>query len=148
MALLPTGYGKTLSFTGLVILYDYLFNGEPGSASRLKKNDPSFFRPVAFVISPLTQLILNHVRDFNLVVRTKCPDLRALCAYDPDGVPLQPDSTGLHSIYGGLGNIFFLSPGHVTNKGRFRKLLDPSYRCRWSSFFLQLMKGTAFSAGA
>ena len=83
LALLPTGFGKTLSFTSLVLLYDYLFNGAPGSASRLQPTDARFFRPILFVISPLTQLILNHVNSFNSdVKKAGHAHLKALCAYN------------------------------------------------------------------
>ena len=42
LSLLPTGYGKTLSFEGLVLLFDYLFNGDPHLPGRLRPSDPAF----------------------------------------------------------------------------------------------------------
>ena len=61
LSLLPTGYGKTLSFEGLVLLFDYLFNGDQRLPGRLRPSDPAFCNPVLVVISPLTQLILRQV---------------------------------------------------------------------------------------
>ena len=147
LALLPTGYGKTVSFTGLVILYDYLFNGPPGTESRLQQNHKDFFRPVLFVISPLTQLILNHVRDFNRAVADLCPWLKAVCAYNPQGEPLAQQDPGVKSMYTGRGNIYFLAPGHVTGDGRFRTLLQPTSRVFQAWIISFVMKPTVSLAG-
>ena len=49
--------------------------------------------------------------------------LKALCAYNSVGVRAEPGRKRDQEIRKGLGNIVFLSPGHVTGKGRYRNLL-------------------------
>ena len=126
LSLRPTGYGKTLSFEGLVLLFDYLFNGDPRLPGRLRPSDPAFCNPVLVVISPLTQLILRQVADFNTKMTsgtTKCTWLNAICAYTSEGTVADAKSDTARRIYSGKANVVFLSPGLVTKKGRYRKIL-------------------------
>ena len=124
LALLPTGFGKTLAFEGLVVLFDYLFNGAPHDSRRKHRTDAKFCNPVIIVISPLTQLILRQVQEFNSKMQATCPWLNAICAYTADGTPAAADSAIARAVYGGKANIVCLSPGHVTGKGRYRNILN------------------------
>ena len=65
LALLPTGFGKTIAFTALVVVYDFLLNGDPSSQARTATENDTFCRPILIIVSPLTQLILRQVKDFN-----------------------------------------------------------------------------------
>ena len=50
------------------------FQRRPFDPSRRRpKSGGKMFRPFMWIISPLTQLILNHVRDFNQKVGATCP---------------------------------------------------------------------------
>ena len=67
LAILPHGFSKTLCFMGIPILLSSLFNsGEDGKTPVL---------PIVIAVSPLTQLILNHVKDY-LPFRAVCPYIR------------------------------------------------------------------------
>ena len=122
LALLPTGFGKTIAFTALVVVYDFLLNGDPSSQARTATENDTFCRPILIIVSPLTQLILRQVKDFNdAMVAGDCKWLNAVCAYSSDG---QIDETKHKLIYGGRPNVYFFSPGHLTGAGRFRALLS------------------------
>lgn len=125
IALLPTGFGKTLSFQGLVLLFDYLFNGAPDAKDRKHPSNPTFIRPVLIVVSPLTQLILRQVADFNDKMKhARCSWLSAACAYTLDGNVADSHSELGRRIHAGRANIVYLSPGHLIENGRYRSILD------------------------
>ena len=63
------------------------------------------------VISPLTQLILRQVADFNSKITsctTTCPWLNAVSAYTPDGTVADAKSDTARRIYSGKANVVFL----------------------------------------
>ena len=54
---------------------------------------------------------------------TKCTWLNAICAYTSEGTVADAKSDTARRIYSGKANVVFLSPGLVTKKGRYRKIL-------------------------
>ena len=127
LSLLPTGFGKTVSFQGLVLLFDFLFNGNPNTSDRKHHSRPTFVRPVVFVVSPLTQLNLRQVADFNdNMRRATCSWLSAVCAYTPEGTVADSHSDVAQRIYTGRASIVYVSPGHIIEGGRYRGILDSS----------------------
>ena len=54
---------------------------------------------------------------------TKCTWLNAICAYTSEGTVADAKSDTARRTYSGKANVVFLSPGLVTKKGRYRKIL-------------------------
>jgi len=61
LALLPTGFGKTISFWALPFFFDFVFNGDPrDEVNRVLSSDSTFIKPILVVISPLNNLMQEH----------------------------------------------------------------------------------------
>ena len=71
--IMQTGFGKTFAYEGLVLLYDYLFNGYPAPTYKARRQ----FCPVLIVINPLSSLMIEQTKAFNVMVENKHLPIRA-----------------------------------------------------------------------
>ena len=65
LSLHATGGGKTFCFWGVIILYDFLFNGHPRG---IRQPSDQLFSPIMYVISPLNSLMVDQTEAFNRLV--------------------------------------------------------------------------------
>jgi superfamily II DNA helicase RecQ len=58
LALLPTGFGKTISFWAPPFFFDFVFNGDPrDEVNRVLSSDSTLIKPILVVVSPLNNLM-------------------------------------------------------------------------------------------
>ena len=105
LGLLPTGSGKTISFWGLPLLIDYIFNGDPRTDDRIDSTSPDFIKPILFVISPLNNLMQEQCRVFSALSRVRLTGLRATFLSSE-----QKDTSVLSDVRMGVYQIVYLSP--------------------------------------
>jgi superfamily II DNA helicase RecQ len=69
---MQTGFGKTFAYEGLVLLYDFLYNGDHRSKDYVRH-----FCPVLFVVNPLCSLMIEQTKAFNMMAERAKLRLRA-----------------------------------------------------------------------
>ena len=58
--LMQTGFGKTFAYEGLVLMYDFVYNGDHKSKTYARR-----FCPVLVVVNPLCSLMIEQTKAFN-----------------------------------------------------------------------------------